>query len=291
MIAKILIIGANGMLGGSMIRYLSKIDGLEVLGTVRSNDSVQALASQGINNLQDNIDVTQFYSISTVIGEFRPDYVINCIGVIKQVQKSSSPVNSIELNSLFPHRLALECEKVGSRLVHFSTDCVFSGAKGKYLESDLPDALDLYGRSKLLGEVNYNNHITLRTSIIGHELGKSVSLVDWFLGQKDSVYGYTQAIFSGMPTVFVAEFLCNYVFGKNLKGLYHLSVDPIDKYQLLTLVRKVYDKEIEIHPSDEVKIDRSLCSTKLCDLTGFKPPSWGTLINKMHNEYLEYFNK
>ena len=158
-------------------------------------------------------------------------------------------------------------------------------------KTDLPDAIDGYGRSKLLGEISYRPHLTLRTSIIGHELNKSLSLVDWFLKQNGSVRGFKNAIFSGLPTVCVADFLNNYVFGKSLSGLYHLSAKPIDKYSLLKLIKETYSVDIEIIPYDDFFIDRSLDSGKLTVATGFKPLAWRELIKKMREEHLAYFSE
>lgn len=288
---KVLIIGASGMLGGSLLRYLSKLNDIEVVGTVRSETAAKALLDQGFTNVFTGVNVTNFDSVTAIVKQFRPDYVLNCVGVIKQLGQSKDPVCSIEINSLLPHLIARLCSDNDARLIHFSTDCVFTGTKGGYVESDIPDATDLYGRSKLLGEVDYGLHLTLRTSIIGHELGKSVSLIDWFLGQKREVNGFRQAIFSGLPTVFLAEFLNDFVFGHQISGLYHLSVDSIDKYTLLLLVKKFYNADIKILPSDDYSIDRSLNSKKIRTLSGFKPPAWPVLIKKMHHEYCEYFHK
>ena len=165
-----------------------------------------------------------------------------------------------------------------------STDCVFSGLKGGYKESDFPDANDLYGRSKFLGEVDYPNAITLRTSIIGHELNGSRSLVDWFLSQSGSVSGYGKAIFSGLPTVEIAKIIRDFVIpNPHLHGVYHVSADPISKYELLKLLAIKYDKSIHIDLDNSVVIDRSLNSNKFRSLTGFKPAHWGKLIDTMHN--------
>jgi dTDP-4-dehydrorhamnose reductase len=198
-------------------------------------------------------------------------------------------VPSIEINSLLPHKLADACTDVGARLIHFSTDCVFSGSRGAYSETDTPDATDLYGRSKLLGEVDYGPHLTLRTSIIGHELDKAVSLVDWFLHNEGPISGYVNAVFSGMPTVYIAEFLRAHVFCGELRGLYHLSVEPINKYKLLCLIKDQYGLSTEISPYEDFRIDRSLNSEKLRSATGFVSPAWEDLITKMREEYLEYF--
>ena len=286
---KVLVVGANGMLGGSLFRYLSKLPGFEVLGTVRSLEAKNALNKQGFENTVSGVDVTDFQSMSNAIDDFRPDYVLNCVGVIKQLDASKAPIPSITINSLLPHQLAESCDQFDAKLVHFSTDCVFSGAIGLYKESDNPDAIDLYGRSKLLGEVEYGRHLKLRTSIIGHQLGKSLSLVDWFMSQHGAVKGFRKAIFSGLPTIYVAEFLKDYVLGKELSGLYHLSVDPIDKNTLLQLINDVYKTGSEINSCDDLVIDRSLNSDALRAITGFNPPSWPQLIKKMREEYLEYF--
>lgn len=174
----------------------------------------------------------------------------------------------------------------GARLIHFSTDCVFSGKQGQYKEDDFADAYDLYGRTKYLGEVDYENAITLRTSIIGHELESKRSLVDWFLNQSSEVKGFRKAIFSGLPTIEIARIVREYVIpNPKLRGLYHLSVDPISKYDLLRMVGTIYGKDIAIIPDDELIIDRSLNSDRFRSATGFKPKPWLELVEAMHNEY------
>jgi dTDP-4-dehydrorhamnose reductase len=212
----------------------------------------------------------------------RPDVVVNCVGLVKQLADANDPLQAVPINTLLPHRLAALCQASGARLVHISTDCVFSGAKGNYLETDFPDAYDLYGRSKLLGEVDYPHAITLRTSIIGHELSGNRSLVNWFLAQQGAVKGFTRAIFSGLPTVELASVVRDVVLPrKELHGLYHVSAKPINKFDLLQLVAKVYRKNIEINPSEELVIDRSLNSDRFKEATGYAPPEWATLIQRM----------
>ncbi|MBA2628810.1 MAG: sugar nucleotide-binding protein, partial [Rickettsiaceae bacterium] len=167
--------------------------------------------------------------------------------------------------------------------IHISTDCVFSGSEGSYTEDDFPDAYDLYGRSKLLGEVDYPNAITLRTSIIGHELSGNRSLINWFLSQDKKASGFTKAIYSGLPTIELAEIIDKYVIPRpQMHGLYHVSSEPINKYELLKLVRDVYTKDIEIEPSDKLIIDRSLNSERFRNETGYKPPIWSKLVQKMY---------
>jgi dTDP-4-dehydrorhamnose reductase len=289
MTKRILVIGANGMLGGSVFRFLSKKPEYEVLGTTRSQAACKALLKQGFPNVMSGIDACNLKGISDLIHEFNPDFLVNCIGVVKQLDISKSPIPTISLNSLLPHQLSELCDSIGCSLIHFSTDCVFSGQKGCYSERDTPDANDLYGRSKLLGEVNSAPHLTLRTSIVGHEINGHVSLVDWYLEQDESIQGFSNAIFSGLPTVYVAHFLHLYVLGSDLSGLYHLSAEPIDKFTLLTLIKNKYEAKADIRECGQLRVDKSLISDKLKSATGVKVPNWPELISLMFDEYEEYF--
>ncbi|CDG86470.1 dTDP-4-dehydrorhamnose reductase family protein [Xenorhabdus bovienii] len=287
---KILVVGANGMLGGSLFRHFSSCNNYEVLGSTRNANSSQKLKNQGFNNIISNIDVKSTDKLDKLIGDFKPDFLFNCVGIIKQLGISKNHIESIEINTLLPHKLAKICTKNQTKLIHFSTDCVFNGQNGLYKETDIADASDLYGKSKLLGEVSYNGHITLRTSIIGHEIGTHNSLIDWFLSQDNNVNGFSKAIFSGLPTCYMAEVLEKYVLlNQSLSGLYHLSVDPISKYELLKLVKFIYNKDCNIRESKELVIDRSLDSSLFIKETGFIPENWENLIRKMNNEYKKYF--
>jgi dTDP-4-dehydrorhamnose reductase len=203
--------------------------------------------------------------------------------LIKQLADAKNPLTALPINAMFPHRLASLCALVGARLIHISTECVFSGRKGMYVEGDVSDAEDLYGKSKFIGELNDSIHaITLRTSIIGHELDSSESLLDWFLSQKGSTKGYVKAIFSGLPTIELTRVIKEYVIPMpELNGLYHVSTAPIDKLSLLKLVAGAYQKEIEIVPDDRIRIDRSLDSTQFQQTTGYVPPSWPELVRIM----------
>lgn len=279
---KILVLGSSGMLGNAIFRFLSAEAGYKVFGTVRSEISAKLLPQEWRINTIPNIDVNSFDDLAGVFSDTKPDIVINCIGLVKQLEESNNPLAVIPINALLPHRLAKLCSVSNARLIHISTDCVFQGKKGMYDENDVPDASDLYGRSKYLGEVDYPNAITLRTSIIGHELNSARSLVDWFLSQERSVNGYRRAIFSGLPTVEIAEVIKNHVIPRNdLRGLYHVSADPISKFDLLKIIAEVYGKDIEIKEDNAFTIDRSLNSTKFKLATGYQAPSWQELVSKM----------
>ena len=281
---RILVLGASGMLGNAALRVMDEKQDWEVFGTVRSANVSQFFSDQFAERLIVGCDVKNHDTLVKVFAQARPDVVINCIGLIKQLADTDDPLQAIPINSLLPHRLARLCGLAGARLVHISTDCVFSGAKGRYLEADFPDADDLYGRSKFLGEVDYPHAITLRTSMIGHELSGNHSLIGWFLNQQVSVKGFTRAIFSGLPTVELSRLIRDVVIPRpDLHGIYHVAADPIVKHDLLHLVAEVYGKSIKITPDDTLVIDRSLDSTRFCSVTGYIAPQWPELIHRMHS--------
>lgn len=283
----VLILGATGMLGYSLFSNLADHAELNVKGTVRSINGKQAFFEKYQDKLLLGVDVTDITSIEQAIIEVKPDVVINCIGLIKQHDIAKQHVAAIEINALLPHQLVVLCDQYNARLIHFSTDCVFDGKQGMYHESDSPTATDLYGKSKCLGEVNYGRHLTLRTSIIGHELDSAVSLVDWFLSQEKEVNGFSKAVFSGMPTCYIAKLLAEKILSNvDITGLYHLSVEPIDKFSLISLIAEAYQKSIVINDSTQLVIDRSLNSSLLRQAIDFTPPSWPELIEYMHNDYL-----
>ena len=281
---KVLIIGASGMLGNSTYRLFASSQGFRVTATARSLMGLDLFPRSDSARIIGGVDVADFDRLVWLFGEERPDVVINCVGVIKQLAAAKDPLISIKINALFPHRLAQLCVAGNSRLVQISTDCVFTGRRGNYRETDFPDADDLYGRTKLLGEVNYPNAVTLRTSIIGHEIGTALSLVDWFLSQPGpEVRGYRKAIYTGLPTVELARVIRDVVIPRpNLRGLWHLSSDPISKYDLLHLVAKTYGKQIDILSDDSVHIDRSLDGSRFRDATGYVAAPWSDLVKQMH---------
>lgn len=279
----VLVLGAAGMLGNAVLRFFADSKGFVVSGTVRSSHSVKLVPGDLQGNIIPGVDVESMDGLLTLFAGLKPDVVINCIGLVKQLADADDPLTALPVNSLLPHRLARLCAVSGARLVHMSTDCVFSGEKGMYVETDESDAKDLYGRSKYLGEVDYPNAITLRTSIIGHELDSARSLVGWFLAQEGRVNGFSRAIFSGLPTVEIARVIRDFVIPRpELHGLYHVSAEPINKFELLTLLAQVYGKKIEIQMDDRLVIDRSLDSSRFRNMTGFKPKNWLEMVRVMH---------
>ena len=288
---KILILGATGMLGYSLFSNLIEHSNLSVFGSVRSITGKEHFFKDSQQQLITNVDAYDISSLQHVIESVKPDVLINCVGLIKQHSISKQHIDAVKINALLPHELANICDQFNAKLIHFSTDCVFTGDVGLYTEESLPDARDLYGKSKCLGEVSYGKHLTLRTSIIGHELNSAASLVDWFLSQSESTNGFSKAIFSGLPTCYIAKLLINYILpNPEIAGLLHLSVDPIDKYTLLQLIAKQYQKKINITESQELVINRSLNSNKFRQLTQFNPPSWGELVEFMYSDYVKRYN-
>jgi dTDP-4-dehydrorhamnose reductase len=279
---RILVLGITGMLGNAMFRVLSATNGHTVYGTARGPGAIKYFSEQLSERVVICENVENQDALIAVFAAVRPEIVINCVGIVKQLADSNDALRTIPINALLPHRLAAICLLANARLVQISTDCVFSGLKGDYIESDSPDASDLYGRSKLLGEVDYPHALTLRTSIIGHELSGNRSLINWFLSQTSAVKGYRRAVFSGIPTVELAEVVRDIVIPKrDLSGVYHVAAEPLSKADLLQLVAQEYGKVIEISPSDDIVIDRSLNANRFRLATGYVPPAWPVLISKM----------
>jgi dTDP-4-dehydrorhamnose reductase len=230
-----------------------------------------------------NVDGLVIDEVTRAIGSIEPDLVINCVGLIKQLKQADDPFSAISINSMLPHRVALVCRAAKVRMVHISTDCVFSGKKGNYSESDQSDAEDLYGRSKFLGEVAYPHSITLRTSIIGRELHSQFGLIEWFLAQTGKIKGYKRAIYTGFTTDEISNIIADYVIpNPQLSGLYQASSDPISKYDLLCMAKRIFNKSIDILPDEQFACDRSLDSTRFRRAAEYKPPTWETMLEEMH---------
>ena len=284
---KLLILGASGMLGHLLFNELSKNQALDVHGTVRNIKPIKTVfPPETLIKIRSRVNADKFGSIRKAITTIQPHVVINCIGLIKQLPRSKAPLAAISINASLPHKIALVCRETEARMIHFSTDCVFDGRRGNYTEKDSSTADDYYGRTKYLGEVQYPNSVTLRTSIIGHEIKNYVSLVEWFLSQKGSVRGFSKAIYTGFPSVELANIISNYIIPHDhLTGVYHVSSSPISKFDLLNLIAKTYKKSIRIELDDTVCCDRSLDSTRFNRHTGYTPNGWKRLVEKMYHHY------
>ena len=280
---KVLVIGASGMIGSTVLRVLGGCENWDVWGTVRDAGIKRFFSPAMASRLIDDVNVGYPDALVRVLDAVNPDVVINCAGLTKHKPQADDLLISIPINSLMPHRLAGLCKLAGARLVHVSTDCVFSGEKGGYTETDFTDARDVYGKSKALGELFYANTVTLRTSTIGHELQTKYGLLDWFLSQESRCNGFGRAIFSGLPTVVFAQVIRDVVIpNKELSGLYHVAAKPISKLDLLKLINRVYGKTIEIVKDEKLIIDRSLDSEYFRKATGYVAPDWEEMIQLMY---------
>ena len=279
---KVLIFGGSGMLGHRLWIELSKKHDTYV--TIRRNKNIfPNLDVFPREKIRTNVEANYFDQITRAVASIQPDLVINCIGLIKQMGHfARDPLLAISINSLLPHRLSMICRVANIRLIHISTDCVFSGKKGMYKENDDSDAVDLYGRTKFLGEVHYPHCVTLRTSIIGRELKSKLGLIEWFLAQKGQINGYKNAIYSGVTTHELSRIIMDYVIpNKNISGLYHVSSEPISKYDLLQLTKRAFKKDIKILPDTDFKCDRSIDSTIFRKAANYEPPSWDEMVEEM----------
>jgi len=281
---RILVLGVTGMLGSALFKVLNRDSSHEVWATSRKAAILNPMPETADARLLGGIDVLNHDALMAAMSRVRPDLVVNCVGVIKQLALASDPLHVLPVNAMFPHRLAAICGLLGCRLIQISSDCVFSGRKGAYLETDVSDAEDLYGKSKYIGELHdYPHAITLRTSGIGRELSSNNGLLCWFLSQHGQVNGYAKAIYSGLTWVELARVIRDFVLPHvEMNGLYHVSGKPISKLDLLSLVARVYGKDIRIIPDESVVIDRSLDSTRFTKATGYVAPEWPELIAEMH---------
>lgn len=276
-----LILGGDGMLGHQLFKHLSKDH--EVKVTLRQDLSVYEKFNLFFpENTFAGIDVRLTDQLLYVFEEFQPQAIVNAVGIIKQRLTSRESIPSLEINSLFPHRLAILCNNIGARMIHLSTDCVFSGKRGNYREEDLSDAVDLYGKSKYLGELNEQHCITLRTSMIGRELYRKKSLLEWFLVQRGSIKGFKKAIFSGFTTQELSRII-EMILNQNptASGIYHVSSEPISKCDLLFLINKRLKLPIKIIPDESFVCDRSLDSTKFRQEFNYNPPSWEKMVEEL----------
>ncbi len=279
---RLLILGGSGMLGHQLWRGFHAQHDTWV--TLR-----RPVADFAVHNLFDEAkaiqldDITDDTALERALGQAKPEAVINCVGLIKQRDEASDEALTLRVNAEFPHRLAKRCGEAGARLIHFSTDCIFAGTKGNYTESDPSDAADLYGQSKHQGEVADAHSVTLRTSVIGHELGTNLALLDWFLSQRgQAISGFTKAIYSGFTTLEMARIVDRILTQHPaLSGVWHVASESISKFALLQLCREKLGWEGVIEPNDEFVCDRSLNADRFNQATGYTPPSWEAMISEL----------
>jgi dTDP-4-dehydrorhamnose reductase len=284
---RILIFGGNGMLGHQLCRLL---DGrMEIWATFRdAPDRFDFLPAQ---RRIGNVTVEDTARVGEVLDEVRPAAVINAVGIVKQRDEAKKAVPSIRVNALFPHQLADLCEERSIRVLQISTDCVFSGSRGAYTEDDVPDPVDLYGRSKLLGELNRPGCLTLRTSIIGWQLNTYSSLLSWFaLRRGERINGYRKAIYSGVSTSVLASLIGDIIENHaDLQGLYHVASRPISKFDLLVRLRDALGwKDVSIEPEEAFSCDRSLNGDKFSRATGWHAPEWDAMLAGLAGEWPAY---
>lgn len=281
---RVLVLGASGMLGHTVLRHLEDCPGITAWGSVRDPASTLRLPTALRSRIVSGGDVSDQRGLQRILHEIAPAVVINCIGVVKQLAAASDPSIALPVNAEFPHHLADLCKQIDSRLVQISTDCVFSGKRGAYTENDPPDATDLYGQSKALGELVHPGAITLRTSIIGPELGTRHSLLAWLLSQSGPVKGYTRALFSGLPTIELARVISRHVLPNlDLHGIYHVAAAPISKFELLRLFVEIYELAVDVIPDATLVIDRTLDGNRFMSATGFVADPWPDLVRSMRN--------
>lgn len=277
-----LVLGGAGMLGHRL--WLELRDRVETFVTVRR--PLATYASLGLfveERAIDEVDVQSDRDLDRALAVASPDVIVNAVGVVKQRREAERATSTIAVNALLPHRLADRCVAAGTRLIHVSTDCVFSGSRGSYTEADVPDARDLYGRSKLLGEVARPGCLTLRTSIVGREIGSSHGLVEWFLSHRgETVPGYTRARFSGLTTIELARLIATLVQSDHdLAGLWHVAGEPIAKYDLLSMVNDQFRLGSTLEADDSFVCDRTLDASRFMNATGYRPPTWAEMVAEL----------
>jgi len=288
-VSRVLVLGGSGMLGHELWRTCS--ERFDAYATIRSGE-LQGPAADVLDSdrTMPGVRVEEPRSVARALDEARADAVVNCIGIVKQAVDDPAPATRV--NALFPHDLAAACHERGARLIHISTDCVFSGGKGGYIETDHPDPVDIYGRSKLLGEPASPGVLTIRTSMIGRELATSHGLLEWFLGESGgSVRGFTRAVFSGPNTPVLSRAIADVIERhEELEGLFHLGAAPIAKHDLLLLLRDAFELDFEIEPDESVVVDRSLDSTAFRNATGWTAPSWQEMVAELAATAERYAN-
>ena len=283
---KILILGSNGLLGNTLTKYFFEKTNFETFGTLRDFSKIYFFNEKYHKRIINFSSIQNSTELEKIIKSIKPNVIINCLGITNKYKTINFELfqSYIKINSLFPHELCEICSRYNIRLIHFSSDCIFSGLKGFYNENDIADPIDIYGKSKLLGELYYENSITIRKSVIGHELYKKNGLLEWFLNQEKKVNGYKKVIFSGLTVLELARIITKHIIPNvNLNGLSNVSGDSISKFDLLKIIADVYQKPIDIIPNELKSIDRSLDGSRFNTITGYKTRPWPELIKDMYD--------
>lgn len=279
---RVLILGGDGMLGHQLVQQLRPHHDIRI--TLRRELSCYESSKLfSKDNSYPQVDARSTDRLKDVIGDCHPEAIINAIGIVKQRADASEYLPSLEVNALFPHRLAALCKVAGARLIHISTDCVFSGNRGSYAEQDLSDAEDLYGKSKFLGELHEGHTVTLRTSMIGLELSRKTGLIEWFLAQKGKIRGFRKAIYSGLTTAEMVRVIDRILTRHpDISGVWHIASVPINKRDLLCmLAKKLGRTDLSIEPDDSFVCDRSLDATCFSEATGYESPGWSEMLEEL----------
>ena len=282
---KIIILGCTGLLGNTITKYFLGNYDYEIYPILRDSSKIKLFREKFHKNFIEIKNLLDLSELEKRILPLKPDIIINCIGITNKFSSEDPLIvqEFIKINSLFPHQLYKLCSSLNIRLIHFSSDCIFSGQKGSYSENDVPDPIDIYGKSKLLGELDYENCVTIRKSVIGHELFSKNGLLEWFINQNGVVKGYKNVVFSGLTALELSRLIEMHIIPmKNLKGIVNVCGESITKYDLLKNIAKVYKKSININPDESVVLDRSLDGSKFNKLSGYRSKSWHELINSMY---------
>lgn len=289
---RILILGVSGLIGHKLLQELS--ENFEVFGTLHKTKLHYGnLSLFSSKNIIECVDVANFEILKGVFFAVNPDVILNCVGITKRKIDENNPLEVLTVNSVFPHQLANWAKTNKKRIIHFSTDCVFDGKVGNYNESSLTTADDIYGRTKALGEINYNHTLTIRSSFIGQELFDKTELLDWFLAQNGKqIKGFTNTFYSGVSTIFMANVVANIILNyPNLSGLYQLAPDkPISKYDLLCLAKEAFDVNVEIIPESEHVHLPTLDASKLKREISIEVPSWNEMMKELASNKSFYSN-
>jgi len=277
-----LVLGGAGMFGHRLWRELDRR--MEAFATMRGSvNDYASLDWFDARRVIGGIDVLSDADLDRAMSGARPDVVINAVGIVKQRRDAESATTTIAVNALLPHRLADRCAASGTRLIHISTDCVFAGTRGAYTEHDVADAYDLYGRSKLLGEVDRDVCLTVRTSMVGREIRTSRGLFEWFFSHRaEIVPGFTRARFSGLTTTELSRVIADIIQQHpDLRGVWHVAGDPINKFDLLTIVNEAFGLGSTLRADDSFVCDRTLDASRFMNATGYRPPSWAAMVAEL----------